>query len=402
MDRRKSSEIARIEAPHNPDEEEAYLREAIKASLEDDKKIKGDNAGGNKPALSAEATDLLIDFMDDFDATGNTLAPAAAASGGNDWALAPAPQPANQWAAPPAAMAGGGGGWAMAPQPAAMAPPAPVQQQTYDQFGGGGAPPSNPFAPAPVQQQTYAAPAPTSDPFGYPQQAPVPTPTAAVLYGQQPASDPFAPQQQLPPAPAAAPVNAPAAVSANTGPLTMNSLSGIDGLLGAASTNGSAPSGTMADQALQNLMGSIDSFGITGSAAKPKNPFDNDVMSNATLGDLKSSKAGGDRKPVMNSPPGGALVPVGNQSGNWGGYGAQQQQQPQYNMGGSMGMQQQPPQYGMAGGFGQQQQPQMGYGQPQQMGQQPPMQQQYGMAPQYGQLPPMQQQQPQWGAPSYQ
>jgi hypothetical protein len=183
----------------------------------------------------------------------------------------------------------------------------------------------------------------------------------------------------------------------------MNSLSGIDGLLGAASTNGSAPSGTMADQALQNLMGSIDSFGITGSAAKPKNPFDNDVMSNATLGDLKSSKAGGDRKPVMNSPPGGALVPVGNQSGNWGGYGAQQQQQqPQYNMGGSMGMQQQPPQYGMAGGFGQQQQPQMGYGQPQQMGQQPPMQQQYGMAPQYGQLPPMQQQQPQWGAPSYQ
>lgn len=51
-------------------QEEAYLREAIKASLEDDKKIKGDNAGGNKPALSAEATDLLIDFMDDFDATG--------------------------------------------------------------------------------------------------------------------------------------------------------------------------------------------------------------------------------------------------------------------------------------------------------------------------------------------
>lgn len=52
-------------------QEEAYLREAIKASLEEEKarKEKGESAS-KKPVLSAEATDLLIDFMDDFAATG--------------------------------------------------------------------------------------------------------------------------------------------------------------------------------------------------------------------------------------------------------------------------------------------------------------------------------------------
>lgn len=149
----------------------------------------------------------------------------------------------------------------------------------------------------------------------------------------------------------------------------------------------------MADQALQNLMGSIDSFGITGSAAKPKNPFDNnDITNNKTLGEIKNSSP---KKPVMNAPPGGAMVMSNNQSGNWG-MGMQQQQQPQY---GGMGMQQ--PQYG---GYPQQQQQQYNMGmqggmqqQPMQGGmQQPPMQ--GGMPPQYGQQQP-----PQWGAggPTY-
>jgi hypothetical protein len=153
----------------------------------------------------------------------------------------------------------------------------------------------------------------------------------------------------------------------------------------------------MADQALQNLMGSIDSFGLTGAAAKPpaaNNPFDsNNIMSNATLGEMKSAKVT-EKKSIMNAPPAGALVMANNQSGNWGGYGG---------MGGGM-QQQQAPQYSMSGGYPQQQ-PQMGYGQqpPMQqpmMGQQPPMQQQGYGAPQYGQQqPPMQQNQ--WGAPSY-
>lgn len=52
-------------------QEEAYLREAIKASLETEAKRKeGSDKAEGAPKISAEATDLLIDFMDDFDATG--------------------------------------------------------------------------------------------------------------------------------------------------------------------------------------------------------------------------------------------------------------------------------------------------------------------------------------------
>lgn len=413
--RRRASgknDIAQIEAPHNPDEEEAYLREAIKASLETEAKRKEGEKSPEKPKMSAEATDLLIDFMDDFDAGGATPAPAA---GGNEWALAPAPvQSNNQWAAPPQPAANN---WAMSPQPpapaAAQPAPAPVQQQPA--YGYAAAAPANPFAPSPVAQpapapvQNFAAPAPSADPFATPafaQTPPAPPVAATPAYAQAPvASDPFAP------APPAAPVATPSspqkpAPAANGGvSLTMNSLTS-DGLLAGQTTAPAETGGTMADKALQNLMGSIDSFGITGAAAKPpaaNNPFDSsNIMNNATLGEIKSAKTGEGKKPVMNAPPGpGALVMANSQQGNWGGYG--QQNMSQYGgMGGSMA-QQAPPQYSMSGGYPQQQQ-QMGYGQqpPMQqpmMGQQPPMQQQGYGAPQYGQQPPMQQNQ--WGAPSY-
>lgn len=52
-------------------QEEAYLREAIKASLEDEKARKersGGNGGDKK--ISSEGADLLIDFMDDFASSG--------------------------------------------------------------------------------------------------------------------------------------------------------------------------------------------------------------------------------------------------------------------------------------------------------------------------------------------
>jgi hypothetical protein len=49
-------------------QEEAYLREAIKASLETESR-RQDGKTSEKPAMSAEATDLLIDFMDDWNAT---------------------------------------------------------------------------------------------------------------------------------------------------------------------------------------------------------------------------------------------------------------------------------------------------------------------------------------------
>ena len=65
--RRKSSSIAAIETPHNRDEEESYLAEAIKASLEDQN---AKEKSAEKPKVSSEAADLLIDFMDDWNATG--------------------------------------------------------------------------------------------------------------------------------------------------------------------------------------------------------------------------------------------------------------------------------------------------------------------------------------------
>lgn len=102
----------------------------------------------------------------------------------------------------------------------------------------------------------------------------------------------------------------------------------------------------MEDKALQNLMGSIENLDITGAAAK-NNQFDsNNIVSNATLGEIKNAKTTGEKKPVMNAPLGGALVLVANQGRNWGGY--SQQNQSQYGgMGGSI-----PPQYTMSGGYG--------------------------------------------------
>jgi hypothetical protein len=51
-------------------QEEAYLREAIKASLEDEKVRKEKGVSGGEQKISSEGTDLLIDFMDDFASTG--------------------------------------------------------------------------------------------------------------------------------------------------------------------------------------------------------------------------------------------------------------------------------------------------------------------------------------------
>mmetsp|Transcript_26533 Transcript_26533/g.57009 ORF Transcript_26533/g.57009 Transcript_26533/m.57009 type:complete len:618 (+) Transcript_26533:124-1977(+) len=420
------SAIAQIEAPHNPDEEEAYLREAIKASIATEEKRQEGQKPSEKPKMSSEAADLLIDFMDDFQSSGDTLPPAA---GGNQYALAPAPiQPNNQWAAPPPP-AQPDNSWAMAsPQP--PAPAAMQQQPVYDQYGGGGgapnafavAPMSNPFAPAAPVQNFAVAPPPHVDAFGSPafaQPAAVNAAPPTPGYGQMApvSNDPFSAQ---PPPPPAAAVASPPAPTANGGPnvvLTMGCLTS-DGLLGGsgvAQPNPAGNSGTItADMALQNLMGSIDSFGITGAAAKPPaaahNPFDtSNIMNNATLGEIKSAKVT-ERKSVMNAPPGagpGALVMVNQQGGNWGGYGGQQQQQPQYSMsGGYPQQQQQQPQmgYGQQPPMQQHQPPQMGMQQQQQpmMQGQPPMQQQqqgYGAPPQYGQPTPMPQNQ--WGAPSY-
>ena len=348
---------------------------------------------------------------------------------GNEWALAPTTtyQQGNQWSAS-ALPTQPDNSWAQ-PPPAPMPLPVQQQQQAYGGPNVYASVQSNPFAPAaptPLQQpavQNFAAyEAAAADPFSMPAFA---QPPSAPIYGQpQPApisTDPF--HSQPPPIPAPEPAPTAATNGESNVYLTMGNISS-DGLLAGsnapASVGGGVTGGTLADKALQNLMGSIDSFGLVGTTSKPpsaaKNPFDtNNIMNNATLGEIKSSKAG-EKKPVMNAPPGpGALVMGSNQSGNWGGYSVQS---PYGGMGGPMHQQTAPPQYTMSGGYPQQQQqPQMGmqqsFGmqpqQPMMQGQQPqmgmmqgqqPMQQQgYGGAPQYGQQPPTQQNQ--WGAPYY-
>lgn len=371
---------------------------------------------------------------DPYQLTNQWGAPPATATipSNNQWGAAPTQQPDNGWAMappqPPASMAqqqpdyggGYGGGASVAPQP---------------DYGAGGygsglsvAAPSNPFAPPSAQQQQYpgfAAPAPSNDVFGFAAppstsygQPPAPTDpngfTASLTYGQPaPAapSDPWSTHTAT---------NDTAPMTNNGGPvLTMGSLDATGGLLAGTSDKSSAPlaaggggggGGTMAEKALQNLMGSIDSFGLTGKPATANNPFDtNNIMSNATLGEIKNTKPV-EKKPVMNPGP-GAMVMTNNQGGNWGGFGAGggQQQTQQYGMStgypqqGGMGMHQpmmgmmQPQQMGMQQqGKMQGQSPMQsqGYGAPTSYGHQPPMQPQgYGAPASYGQQPPMQQQQ---------
>ena len=137
--RSKSSQIVSLEAPHNPDEEEAYLREAIKNSLTEQQKAKD---SGAKPQISSQGQSLLLDFLEE-------PAPAPGPGGASMQAL---PPPDYGFAGPPQQNGYGGQdpyGYG-APQggPGAMVPygaPAPggSQQQPY------------PGAPPPPQQQQY-------------------------------------------------------------------------------------------------------------------------------------------------------------------------------------------------------------------------------------------------------
>ena len=52
-------------------QEDAYLREAIKASIESEaQRVQKGGSSPEKPKMSSEAKDMLIDFMDDFDSGG--------------------------------------------------------------------------------------------------------------------------------------------------------------------------------------------------------------------------------------------------------------------------------------------------------------------------------------------
>eukprot|EP00537_Pseudo-nitzschia_pungens_P009941 CAMPEP_0172386876 /NCGR_PEP_ID=MMETSP1061-20121228/4331_1 /TAXON_ID=37318 /ORGANISM="Pseudo-nitzschia pungens, Strain cf. pungens" /LENGTH=704 /DNA_ID=CAMNT_0013116395 /DNA_START=384 /DNA_END=2498 /DNA_ORIENTATION=- len=438
-----SNNIAAIEAPHNPEEEDAYLRQAIENSLKD-------SSSPARPAPAPNADTLLLDFMS---------APAAAS-----YSSGPAPHPAlppstsrypgDMYGAPPPQQPAYA---ALPPSTTAPAPP-PQQQQQQQQMGSvadpwgmaslaGSLPPSS--QPAVAQLSPYTAPPavavaqqpPAQDPYGFaaaPPQLGSPMPTsvnapppdtpgtqASTIGFSSPMAQPFRPPeqqtqpiqpqqlqlgmeqqqrqhqqppphqgpepQQVPePAPAPAPLSDPAGLS-------MNVLSGqAQPLVTETMTNGTngQASRSMADQAYAKLV-NLDAFDLVQdkSAESRKNPFDEAGATyksigstNQSLADMKKAKTPSEpKKSVMNTPAPapGAMVLSNTQQGNFGGYGG---------IAGGMGMmgqQQQQPTMGMMGQ--QHQQPTMGM-----MGQQPPplQQQGYGGMQQqgYGQPPPMQQQ----------
>lgn len=414
------SEIASLEAPTNPQEEEAYLQAAINESMK--------AAQDMKPPTNASGDyGDLLDF--------GSVAPD------------PVHNQAPPAALPPSTNAQPAGAYPPQQQPGAYPPQQPPAAATMDPFSAYGAPPqtSNAVVPAPAAPYGgYAAPAPPvqqngASPYGVPPgpygaaQPPQPAPNGvAPINTQQPnlsqpvAATPQATQQpatpttngfQSPPVangdlglatpvPEAAKPEAenPAAEAEAAKPaLTMNSLTGQEGLLGDGKAQGS---GSMADQAYAR-MAAMDSFTL---GAKPQNPFEaatgvnnNVVGGNTTLADIQAKKdTSSGKKEIMKSvpAPAGAMVPSGNQNGNWG----MQQQTP---MGGAYGQPQMGMQQPYGGGMYGQQQPAMGNGMMQQqpaMGMQPPQMNggAYGQQPQMGQPgqypPPLNQP---FGAPAY-
>ena len=117
------SEIANLEAPSNPHEEEAYLQEAIRQSLEDDKAAA---AGGGSGGGGGGGGGDLLDFGSAPALPPSTTAAPAAADPG--MFAAPALPPSTTATAPYAAAPAAPAAYSYAPQPAAplAALPAPV------------------------------------------------------------------------------------------------------------------------------------------------------------------------------------------------------------------------------------------------------------------------------------
>eukprot|EP00543_Licmophora_paradoxa_P001265 CAMPEP_0202451964 /NCGR_PEP_ID=MMETSP1360-20130828/10258_1 /ASSEMBLY_ACC=CAM_ASM_000848 /TAXON_ID=515479 /ORGANISM="Licmophora paradoxa, Strain CCMP2313" /LENGTH=731 /DNA_ID=CAMNT_0049070647 /DNA_START=23 /DNA_END=2218 /DNA_ORIENTATION=+ len=259
--RLNSGDLANLEAPHNYDEEEAYLKVAIENSLNETGPQPASGGGQDrKPAISSQGQDLLLDFFSDTASqpsiTSPTAAPPAPFAALPPSTTANAVQPSvpmDPWGAPAPAQPYGGYG---APQPAAnpvpalpasttaIAPPygqppapittsyagygAPPPQQQTSPYGAivaptptgqyPGAPqPSSPYGVPPTtptagqQQQTYGAPPPTQ----YLQQPQVsagsygaqypPAPPAAAPNTANPFASPPPPAQTVPGADFAAP-----------------------------------------------------------------------------------------------------------------------------------------------------------------------------------------------------
>ena len=368
----KKSLIAEIETPNNADEEEAYLQEAIKASLSESKEkdvnVSSSNSYNAQPPAPA-GPDLLIDFM-------------------SEPGPAPAPQPPND------SYSSG----LVVPQPAApttYTPYAIQQPAPAPAFGGAPAPLTtiDPFAAPPAVPAQMSTTSSLGTSFTAP---PATNPAAYASFNSSTNSfgvPPPAPMEQPPPVPVAQPPPVPGQVPeqapANANPLlTM--------------TPKDTGLGSDANDAFQKFA-NMDQFDLVKSKVAAENPFDAPVAAPSptaatTLAGMKAMNDQTERKEVMKN---NSLVVSGAQAGNWAGYNnygapamgpspGMGQVNPMMNQGyGFQGQQQ----YGAPSQqqYGQPQQQYGQYGQPQQpfqqpFQQQPPQQQAYGQSqPQFQQ-----------------
>jgi len=442
-----SVNVAKIEAPKNEDEEEAYFKQAIQASIEEKAKadMKRDEevrkareeqqkAMAAAPAPAAPASDFLLDF--------GTPAPAPAAAP-LPALPAPTPAPASSFAAAPQPNFGALTTEFPTPAPAPVQPPAPAAYPAPQP-----APAPYPVAhnasfaaPAPAAlNASYAAPLDTRASFAAPAPAALTASYAAPVNTR--ASFAAAPSAAMnasytapansrasfaaPPSAAlnasyAAPANmrasymAPAPANLNASFAAMNSSFAAPAPpVAAAPTSPAAPEpadasplsmfdtpkeapketlGISADQAYAKFA-SMDNFVAPKKPVAKKNPFETPAPSPSLAGLKAMSGQGGQKKEVMNAQP-GALVVSGNQQGNWGGAYAQPgaPAAPAAQAYGQPPAPAPPAQYGAYGAQPQYQQPQQQQQYQYQQPQQPQQPQQQQQAPQYYQ---QQQQAPQY------
>lgn len=346
----KKSIIAEIETPHNPEEEEAYLKEAIKASLSEvskEKDVNVSSANSYNPGPPASSSpDLLIDFMSE-----------------------PGPVPAP---APPAAV-----------NSYAQQPPA---QNNYTPYAIEQQPQQHPAYSIQSSPAIQATSIPMNNAFAAPPSA-VPM-NAQMSTTSSLASNSFVASQFTAPAAAPTPVNA---VAVPAPPLPVEQPPSVP-----PPVPEQAPAtglGNDANDAFAKFA-NMDQFDLLKPTnLQAENPFDAPAAAAGevsavtnTLAGMKVANDQTEKKEIMKN---NSLVPVATQNGSWGGgynnYGVQamgQGQQPMMNqgLGGYPAQQQQ--QYGGMPAY-----PQNGQVPPQQQqafGQQPPQQQAYGQ-PQYQQ-----------------
>lgn len=168
----RSSGIISIEAPHNPDEEEAYFQEALKNSLME--------TSAAKQAVSQEGRDLLLDFFDDNSTVRSAPAPAP---------LAIAAQP---FGAPDYGQSYGASVAPAYAVPPAYGAPAPAPPAYSNYSVSAPAAPYAPVAPSYPPEPNYGAAAPLALPGPAPAFAALPAPAAADPWGAPAPATPWA------------------------------------------------------------------------------------------------------------------------------------------------------------------------------------------------------------------